>query len=392
MDSAPLVPGPSGASGGDSLPATKKGSSQATAFPPLPPEPPHASADCLSFVERSARHFGFSKAVAHQLTHCHCRSTHINYQAKWSVYRSWCHHHGNSVPCPTVSKVADFLLYLGRSLSLLLVYCFLPLYVEWYFSFCSSRPFLTFCSCIPHWDLLSVLRCLRGSPFEPLDSCSLHDLTQKALFLFSLATARRVSELQAVSSSVFWSGEDIYLSYLPEFRVKAESTNNPLPRSFCIRSLCYFVGNLLMNSCCAQFLLSWSTSLVLLLFLRVLVLSLYLLAHLLVLFLRMPLASSFVRLSLRLLPLLPRLLLPLLLLLLLLWGSARPSSFLFRAHSVRGVAASVAFARNAPLSSTLAAATWSSSSVFTSFYLRDVQFSSPQGFSLGSVVAAGAVV
>ena len=64
LDATPLIPGPSGASGGDSLlPATKEGSSQTTAFPSLPPEPPRASAACISFVERSARHFGFSKAV-----------------------------------------------------------------------------------------------------------------------------------------------------------------------------------------------------------------------------------------------------------------------------------------------------------------------------------------
>ena len=59
---------------------------------------------------------------------------------------------------------------------------------------------------------------------------------------------------------------------------------------------------------------------------------------------------------------------------------------------MRGVAASWPFLRNAPLSSILAAATWSSSSVFTSFYLTDVQFSSSRGFSLGPVVAAGSVV
>ena len=59
---------------------------------------------------------------------------------------------------------------------------------------------------------------------------------------------------------------------------------------------------------------------------------------------------------------------------------------------MRGVAASWAFSRNAPLSSILAAATWSSSSVFTSFYLTDVQFSSSQGFGLGPLVAAGSVV
>ena len=70
-------------------------------------------------------------------------------------------------------------------------------------------------------------------------------------------------------------------------------------------------------------------------------------------------------------------------------SSSAPSSS--RAHSVRGVAASWAFARNASLSSILAAASWSSSSVFTSFYLSDVQFASSSGFSLGPVVATGSV-
>ena len=72
-------------------------------------------------------------------------------------------------------------------------------------------------------------------------------------------------------------------------------------------------------------------------------------------------------------------------------GSSCSSSFL-RAHGVCGVAASLAFLRNAPLPSVLEAATWSSSSVFTSFYLKDVQFSASSGYSLGPVVAPGSVV
>ena len=74
-------------------------------------------------------------------------------------------------------------------------------------------------------------------------------------------------------------------------------------------------------------------------------------------------------------------------------SSSLPSSSTsaFRAHSVRVVTASWAFSRNGPLSSILAAATWSSSSVFMS-YLKDVQFSSSHGFGLGPVVAAGNVV
>ena len=43
---------------------------------------------------------------------------------------------------------------------------------------------------------------------------------------------------------VSFSGEDIYLSYLPEFRAKSESTSRPLPRSFSVRSLRDFFGDL----------------------------------------------------------------------------------------------------------------------------------------------------
>ena len=65
-----------------------------------------------------------------------------------------------------------------------------------------------------------MLSLLRGPPFEPLVSCSRHDLTRKVLFLLSLATARRVGELQAVAAEVSFSRGDAFLSYLPEFRAK----------------------------------------------------------------------------------------------------------------------------------------------------------------------------
>ena len=248
LASAPLVPGPSGAASGDPpLPATKEGSSRTTSFPTFPPEPVRASADCFSYLRRSARQAGFSDAVASQLTHCRRRSTNINYQAQWVVYRSWCHCHGHSVARPTV---ADFLLYLRRSLSLsnssiasyrsMLsgVFRFVLPVLSSYFvlhdllrSFRLEYPLSS--SRVPPWDLLVVLQFLRGPPFEPLASASLRSLTQK-LFLVSLATARRVGELKAVSCEVSFSGSDAYLSYLPEFRAKTESAINPLPRSFCV--------------------------------------------------------------------------------------------------------------------------------------------------------------
>ena len=166
-----------------------------------------------------------------------------------------------SISRPSVSKVADFLLYLRRSLSLSYssiasyrsmlsgVFRFILPELSSHFvlhnllcSFRLERPLPS--SRVPPWDLLLVLRFLRGPPLEPLSSCSLRDWTQKVLFLVSLATARRVGERQAVSHDVSFSGSDHYLSYLSEFRAKTESSVNPLPRSFCVRCLADFVGDL----------------------------------------------------------------------------------------------------------------------------------------------------
>ena len=239
---------------------------------------------------------------------------------------------------------------------------------------------------VPPWDLLLVLRFLRGPPFEPLSSCSLRDLAQKVLFLVSLATARCVGELQAVSRDVSFSGSDIYLSYLPEFRAKTESSAHLLPRSFCLRSLSDFVGDLpdellLCPVRTLRLYLSRVSSISprpRTLFVSPRSPSRALSKNALSFFLRdvtsraysSPSASSSSGPS----------------------SSSSSSSSAFCAHSIRGVAASWVFSRNASLSSILAAATWSSSSVFLFFDLRDVQFSSSLGFGLGPVVAAGNVV
>ena len=54
----------------------------------------------------------------------------------------------------------------------------------------------------PPWDLDKVLEYLSGPPFEPLAKASFLDKTKKALFLLTMAIAKRVSELQALSFSV----------------------------------------------------------------------------------------------------------------------------------------------------------------------------------------------
>lgn len=51
----------------------------------------------------------------------------------------------------------------------------------------------------PSWDLPKVLQSLISSPFEPLSSCSLQFLSLKVAFLIAITSARRISELAALS-------------------------------------------------------------------------------------------------------------------------------------------------------------------------------------------------
>ena len=71
----------------------------------------------------------------------------------------------------------------------------------------------------PAWDLVKVLNFLRNSVFEPLTSRDLRTVAMKVLFLLSLATVKRVSELQALSRKVAFRGNGISLSsiyiYIP---------------------------------------------------------------------------------------------------------------------------------------------------------------------------------
>ena len=96
----------------------------------------------------------------------------------------------------------------------------------------------------PSWDLPTVLNFLRTSPFEPLSSASLRDLTRKTLFLIALATAKRVGELQALSHRVSFSSSAAGLSYVPEFVAKTETATRLLPCSFEVQSLGDFAAGL----------------------------------------------------------------------------------------------------------------------------------------------------
>ena len=70
-------------------------------------------------------------------------------------------------------------------------------------------------------------------------------------------------------------------------------------------------------------------------------------------------------------------------------GASRSEVGRVRSHDVRSVSTSVAFHRNWSVSAVLESTTWSSSTVFSSFYLRDVQHEYDGLLSLGPFVAEG---
>ena len=90
----------------------------------------------------------------------------------------------------------------------------------------------------------AVLNSLRAAPFEPLETADFRSLTKKCLFLLALATAKRVGELQALSPRVARVGDNLSVSYTLGFVAKTESVSNPLPRSFLVKSLKDFVGDM----------------------------------------------------------------------------------------------------------------------------------------------------
>ena len=227
----------------------------------IPSKPFHASSSCMESLRRFARASCFSRSVARRLGQTRKQSSVANYQSKWLTYRRWCTDKGHSVSQPSVSKVADCLVWLwedqGLSLSsikahrsmLSSVFQFkLPALGEdrvlhdLVRSFAIERPRRP--QVPPSWDLDAVLRHLMSSAFEPLEPVSLRTLTKKTLFLVSLATAKRVSEIQALSKLVAAIGNDLVVPFQPHFIAKTECVDAPVPRSFRVLSLREFAGDL----------------------------------------------------------------------------------------------------------------------------------------------------
>ena len=362
-----------------------KRSAKTAPLPLVPPKSAYASADCMATLKRFAIQAGFSPAVARQLIFSRRLSTRLNYQARWGTYRKWCkdfHHRSSS---PSIAKIADFLTYMfktkGAALSTIKGYRAMlaavfkfplpeisssPILKDLVRSFEISAPRPIFPP--PPWDLDKVLEFLSGPPFEPLARASFLDKTKKALFLLAMATAKRVSELQALSFSVSFQGEDLVLYYDPFFRAKTESVINPLPRSVVVPSLLDFAGDLPERLHCPVRAVKY---------LR-----------------KAARSASFIPPRLFVSPKNPKRsmsknAMSFYLRQLIIDSGAVSSARPPRAHDIRGIATSLNYYSNLSLTSLMQVATWKSKRVFASRYLKEVSATQDNIQQFGPLVIAG---
>ena len=323
--------------------------------------------------------------VAGQLIFSRRLSTRLNYQARWGTYRKWCRDFGHRSSSPTIAKVADFLTYMfktkGAALSTIKGYRAMlaavfkfplpeisssPILKDLIRSFEISAPRPIFPP--PPWDLDKVLEFLSGPPFEPLARASFLDKTKKALFLLAMATAKRVSELQALSFSVSFQGEYLVLYYDPFFRAKTESVINPLPRSVVVPSLSDFAGNLPERLHCPVRAIKY---------LR-----------------KAARSASFIPSRLFVSPKNPKRsmsknAMSFYLRQLIVDSGAVSSTRPPRAHDIRGIATSLNYYSNLSLTSLMQVATWKSKRVFASRYLKEVSATQDNIQQFGPLVIAG---
>ncbi len=159
---------------------------------------------------------GLTPVVVNTITSARAPSTRQAYRLKWNLFVDWCSpHREDPRRCP-IAVVLSFLqdgLERRLSPSTLKVYVaaiaahhdavdgksvgkhdLVIRFLRWARRLNPPRPHL-----VPSWDLPSVLSALKGDPFEPLQSVELKFLSLNTVLLTTLATVKRVGDLQAFS-------------------------------------------------------------------------------------------------------------------------------------------------------------------------------------------------
>ncbi|XP_070186895.1 uncharacterized protein [Littorina saxatilis] len=231
------------------LSGREKGRSRTTKVGGSSREPPVPTASRLEAVQVSLRRSGASEATLGFVQKAHRESTSTVYASHWLNWTKWCSENGVSATSPRSMHVANHLSclaaqglapsslrvrrsaisstlkQLGHSINLGGVIASVIKGAAIGFAKAKSP--------LPAWDLFLVLKFLASPDFEPLASASLANLTRKALFLVLLASARRGSEVHALSGLAkdisFESDGSVVLRFRPEFLAKNQKPGRSSP-------------------------------------------------------------------------------------------------------------------------------------------------------------------
>ena len=389
-----VVPGPSGTSRGHSKKSpSKKGPPTAADGKGLTSRPVRTSADRMEVILKLAREKGLSKKVSERIVGARATSTNSLYQLRWSQFVKWCRENRFSAVRPSIDTICKFFIFLweDKKLSVGTIKGFRSVLhsvlrhnainisqnqdiSDVIRSFIIERPVSRKDSV--SWNIDIVLKYLCSRKFEPLNSVPIKELTKKTLFLLTMALAKRVSEMQAISCEVGFTQEGAVVSLILTFRAKNDNKVRRLPRSFVVKSLSQLVGHEEERKLCPVRALRYYLE-----------------------------RTKSLRGNTKNLFLAPR-------------NTSRPASknglayylrtTVLEAHrevseetlrlckvksqEVRAVSTSLSFAHNLSIDAVVEAAQWRSNTVFASHYLKEVSLQYENCRSLGPIVAAGTII
>ncbi|XP_061488949.1 oxysterol-binding protein-related protein 9 isoform X4 [Rhineura floridana] len=208
------------------------------------PGPYLAQSNSVAFEWGHLWSAGLSDAVIDIILASRRPSTTRIYQHTWVAFSKWCQSHHHDPSQATVHQVLQFLhsgFMMGlrpntlcrhaSTLSSILSVSFPGEHI-------SSHPFIKrflrgvalrsppVVHRFPSWSLPKVLQALQRPLFEPIRSVPLRMLSFKVLFLIAITSARRVSELGALSSArhlCVFHKDSVVLKTDPSFRPKVDS-------------------------------------------------------------------------------------------------------------------------------------------------------------------------
>ncbi|XP_070592839.1 uncharacterized protein [Erythrolamprus reginae] len=215
MAQATLVCGLKNVVGGGAMANTSEPSTALPGVPPTP-GPRQVPLDRLAFERSVLRSQDFDNDVIDYIHKARKPSTERIYSSTWKTFSSWCESQGLSPIRIPLSKVLKFLKHgLDKGLSpntikrqtaalSSIIACdtwislaHVPLVSRFLRGVSNSHPPVV--HRFPTWDLPKVLYSLTEPPYEPLQEASLRYLSFKVSFLIAITTARRISELAALS-------------------------------------------------------------------------------------------------------------------------------------------------------------------------------------------------